>query len=119
MKYGSKMAAASAWAVLDWIIYFSLFIIGIYFILRDNILQKYLLERTNYARYEEPISERPTILMHIDSRTIRLKYGVDFNISYTEEWSGSLKNVILIPGQNKVSQDTSIEFEEVKIAMGA
>ena len=72
--------------LLDWSVYLGLLIIGIYFIHEAEVLQRYQLRRTNYAEYEEPISELPTIVAYFEPDY--LKYGKDFNISYLVFSSG-------------------------------
>ena len=47
---------------LESIVYFLLLGMGIYFIYDGGLVQKFQLGRTNFALYEEPVSELPTIV---------------------------------------------------------
>ena len=98
--------------LLDWSVYLGLLIIGIYFIQEAEVLQRYQLRRTNYAEYEEPISELPTIVAYFEPDY--LKYGKDFNISYLVFSSGGNVQVFnLTPGENQVTEEGLIDFEEL------
>ena len=60
--------------IFDWLVYFALFLIGIYFIQKDEVLEKFSQKRTNFARYQEPIVERPTITLFVDTHKLPLKF---------------------------------------------
>ena len=99
---------------IDWLVYLSLYILGIYFIQQDNVLQKFSLKRTNFARYQEPISERPTIMVYLEPLSLPLKYGKDFIISYRQDlMSDDYDYVYMTFGENKIGKDVIIEFEEI------
>ena len=56
--------------------------LGIYFINMANILEKYQRERTNFAEFEETVTELPTIVTYPVPQNSGMKNGVDFNISF-------------------------------------
>ena len=97
--------------VIDWLAYLGLFAIGIYFILKAEVWQRYQLGRTNYAEYEEHVTERPTIIAYFSPATISLKYGQDYNMSYKILHD----EVNLTTGANIIHDDFSIDFEEVAL----
>ena len=77
--------------VIEWLVYLAFLGISTYLILEGQIYQKYAKEMTDFTKYDEPINERPTIivclkqLMRITEDEI-LKLGIDFNIlSYVRE----------------------------------
>ena len=82
--------SVSIWQTIDWTVYLGLFLMGSYCIQRDNVLGKFSMRRTNYARYQEPIVERPTASIYITGPwNIRLKYGRDFK-TYRTRKSGQV-----------------------------
>ena len=105
--------------VIDWFAYIGLFSVAIYFIQKADVWDRYQLGRTNFAEYEEPISERPTIIAYIDpmSMTANLTYGQDFNISYfVSDRISSLQpaqRANLTNGENFIKDGFLIDFEEV------
>ena len=106
-----KQARNVTFWTIDLIVYSCLFMIGISFIVRDDVFRKLALKRTNFARHQEPILERPTILVYIEPPSITLVYGEDFNISYGQQHQTD--NVNLTIGENNVGKNVTIEFEEV------
>ena len=67
---------------LDTLLYFALSIVGYYLIYEGGVIDKFKIQRTNFAEYVENIDELPTILTYIhgNSRS-KLKYGTNFNIT--------------------------------------
>ena len=45
--------------------YFTLFGVGIYFIYQGDVVQRYLLRRTDFTVYEEDITELPTVVTYL------------------------------------------------------
>ena len=76
--------------VIEWLVYLALLGISTHLILGGQIYQKYAKEMTDFTKYDEPINERPTIIVclrqlaRIPEDEI-LKLGIDFNISYVRE----------------------------------
>ena len=77
----------SSWAhflsIFDTLVYVALTSIGFYFIYEGEVIQKYSSGRTNYAEYDEPITELPTIVFSLDgdsSAIDKWKYGTNFRI---------------------------------------
>ena len=102
--------------VIDWLGYIGLFVVGIYFILKDEVLHRFQLGRTNYAHYEEPMSDRPTIVSFFAAFP-PLKYGVDYNISYlvySPEQNVQIQEFNLTPGENQVTGEGVFDFEETQ-----
>ena len=89
--------------VLDIVVYLHLLAVGLYFIYHGNIFQRFLKGRTQFAEFEENITEIPTISTYIEfKRTLitPLKYGSDFNISFGVVGHGEPKN--LTQGNNTI-----------------
>ena len=53
--------------------------LGLYFIHKGDVWERYRLQRTNYATFEEEISEIPTIVTCVRRRDLNL--GTDYNFS--------------------------------------
>ena len=101
---------------IDWLGYIGLLSVGIYFILEAEVLQRYQLGRTNFAEYEESISERPTIVTYFEPGSTHLKYGVDYNISYqvySQVQEPNVQEFNLTHGQNQVAGEGVFDFEEI------
>ena len=62
--------------------------IGFYFIHEGNVIQRYTKRRTNFAVYEEPTSELPTIVTYVTesgtSKISELKLQKDFDLQFTQ-----------------------------------
>ena len=109
--------SATISTAIDWLGYIGLLSVGIYFILEAEVLQRYQLGRTNFAEYEESISERPTIVTYFEPGSTHLKYGVDYNISYqvySQVQEPNVQEFNLTHGQNQVAGEGVFDFEEIK-----
>ena len=94
---------------IEWLAYVGLFSLGIYFILQAEVWQRYQLGRTNFAEYEEQVSERPTIIAYMEPLSTPLKLGQDFNIAYFV-LDGQLLTITLTSGENMINDEFRIEF---------
>ena len=80
--------------VLKSLVYLLLLSLCIWELYRGDLLDKFQLQRTYFAEYEEEVTELPTILTYIEhdprsSSWPKLEYGIDFNLSYgigTSDW---------------------------------
>ena len=101
--------------VIDTVMYLSFLGVGIYFIYDSDIIQQFQLKRTNFAEYEETLTELPTLLTHLqynfDAKYAwtHLKYGKDFNISI--KISGSNRETNLTEGSNSLGNTLKVNFE--------
>ena len=67
---------------LDTLLYAALSIVGFYLIYAGDVIEKFKIERTNFAEYVENITEIPTILTYIDGNGgTELGYGTNFSLS--------------------------------------
>ena len=92
----SKFNIQGCLQVFDIIVHLNFLLVGIYFIYHGDIFSRFLKGRTQFAEFEENISEIPTILTYIEfKRTLitPLKYGSDFNISFRVVGHGQPKNL--------------------------
>ena len=72
--------------VIENMIYITLLGVGIYFIYEGDVVQRYHRKRTNFAVYEEPMTELPTVVTYVQLATNeQIKLTEDFNIQYTRE----------------------------------
>ena len=70
-------------ALNGWI-YIVFSVLGFYFIYAGDIFQKFNAKRSNFAEYDETVTEFPTIVTYVKTHANRFqKYGKDFNISLT------------------------------------
>ena len=79
-----QLDRGSVFQVIEWIVYFVLCGVGIYFIMQGNVLSKYFLKRKDFTQHEEYIFEHPTIVTYLEpsDSTISLVYGKDYNVSF-------------------------------------
>ena len=100
--------------ILDKLVYIVFLILSIYLIYKANVIQRFRLARTNFAEYDETVTELPTLITYIDNfeERSRLKYGVDFNLSFGE--LESLKPTNLTFGENWMTGSSlKVDFEEI------
>ena len=83
-----KSAKQALLDTLRLIIYFLLFSLGIFFILKGDVWERYVQKRTNFAIHTKDITELPTIATFI--QPFGLKLGVDFNLSVQAHRSGAI-----------------------------
>ena len=75
--------------VIDSLVYLAMLGLGFFFIYKGDVLQRFQLKRTNFAVFEEPITELPTIKTYIDPYNGDLAYLKDFWIVWRAEgWHG-------------------------------
>ena len=91
--------------VLNRLFNFSLLGLGVYFIYMGDVIPRFQIGRTNFAVYQETMTELPTILTYVKKIPSNFTLGVDFNIT--------LQGNILKLGQNHIGSDLKIYFEHV------
>ena len=69
---------------LESIVYFFMLGVGIYFIYDGGLVQQFQRGWTNFALYDEPISDLPTIVIFIKPWNESFTFEKDFNISIQE-----------------------------------
>ena len=93
-------------------IYLLSLIIGFYFIYQGEVIKRFQQKRTNFAEYDEPVDELPTISTYIHSSDTKLKFGTDFNISYGPYMTSKASS--LTEGENVVTDSTlKLFFEDI------
>ena len=95
--------------ITDSFLYCFLFGLGCYFIYQGQVVQKFTLGRTNFAEFDEELTELPTLVAFIDDGgTNSLKIVIDFNISYIVSDSKNITNftaTILKIGENFIAEN--------------
>ena len=96
----------------------SLVILGLYFIYQGDVMNRFMLKRTNFAEYYEDITELPTIFTWIEFDGYSESYlnvGIDFNVTWQWEWGdedGYNPDIILKLGKNIIGiRKLEINFE--------
>ena len=93
--------------ILDTLLYFALSMVGYYLIYEGGVIDKFKIQRTNFAEYVEKIVEIPTILTYIHGNSrAKLAYGTNFNI--TIEVSDHKQEKYLANGSNWLG---ALEFD--------
>ena len=97
--------------VIDILVYVTMLSLGIYFIYKGDVVQRFHLMRTNFMVYEEPIYEHPTIITWLDytymSPSIKnITFGKDFKIYFTPGRDIVKKELIF--GHNKILNSTLV-----------
>ena len=111
-----KLDRGSVFQVIEWIVYFVLCGVGIYFIMQGNVLSKYFLKRKDFTQHEEYIFEHPTIVTYLEPSelTNSLVYGKDYNLSF---WLDRNQSFALTIGTNVIkindSYQFTVDFEEI------
>ena len=103
--------------ITDSFLYCFLFGLGCYFIYQGQVVQKFKLGRTNFAEFDEELTEFPTLVTFIDDGgTNSLKIGIDFNISYIVSDSKNFTNyttTILKIGENFIAGNLRVLMEPI------
>ena len=95
---------------LDITLYLGLMITGVYFIYLGNVWARYKQKRTNFAEYDEAISELPTLVTWIQyfpnvQRSEYLKFGEDYSIIFWQHpWR---QQTSLREGKNWISDENA------------
>ena len=78
-----KQACSTFAMIIDWVGYLALLLIGVYIIQKDQVWEKFTSRKSSFARYQEPITERPTIMIQVESRLENfLIHGIHYSIDY-------------------------------------
>ena len=84
-------------------------VLGVYFIIQGNVIQKFSLKKTSFTEDVEYVSELPTIMTTaIYKETRSLTYGNDFSITFGKLHSTTYN---LTYGINKMDGLPSLRFE--------
>ena len=111
---------------LDTLLYVALSIAGFYLIYAGDVIEKFKIERTNFAEYVENITEIPTILTYIDGNGgTELGYGTNVSLSMKvskvkqekylangSNWFGALEFGFEALWDGSVFKVTSLNFPE-------
>ena len=96
-----------AFKLANRVAYIALMVLGCYFVYKGNVWDIFHMKRTNFAVYDEPISEPPTIISwiqyskHQNSKALEYKLGKDYNVTYsTQPWWKA--KVVLEEGENVI-----------------
>ena len=87
--------------------YIALMVLGCYFVYKGNAWDIFHLKRTNFAVYDEPITEAPTIISWIQNskhqnwKALGYKLGRDYTVTYSTQPWGKAK-VVLKEGENVI-----------------
>ena len=100
--------------VADIIVHLNFLLVGLYFIYHGEIFPRFLKGRTQFAEFEEDITELPTILTFLEftkTPMTPLSYGPDLNISL--QVAGQGKPIILTLGNNTIHRGKDgLRFDE-------
>ena len=116
-----RLASCSFTLIFDWLGYVALLLIAIYIIQKDQVWEKFTSRKSSYARYQEPITERPTILLEIETNhtdstgnwAASLVYGIHYYICHQgDNRIGAFWYPLQI-GDNKINEKVTIELEEL------
>ena len=91
--------------LIEKLVYIALICVGCFFIYQGDVLQRFQLKRTNFAEYEENLTEFPTILTW--PAFGNLKFGEDYNISFR---APGLPQINLTEGYQTLGK-LSVHFE--------
>ena len=69
--------ASNLFWVLQKVVYLALLSLGCYFIYQGQVVQRFIIQRTDFSEYSETVSELPTLLT-FPMLYNTLKFGKDF-----------------------------------------
>ena len=111
--------------VVNVVVYVFMLCLGIYFIYMGEVMERFWLKRTDFTEHKEGVTELPTVLAYVSSRSSTTdniwnpqnnEYGEMFNISYGAKCgprASTSNGVNLTFGQNKVSGGLNVFFEQL------
>ena len=82
MTRKSWLQLKTIFVLVEKLVYFTMFSLGVYFIYQGEIVHRFQLQRTNFAVYEEAIIELPSTVMYIWPPTKNITFGKDYWIHY-------------------------------------
>ena len=97
---------------LNLVLYLALSSLGIFFIIQGQVVDKFLSKKSNFAKYDEPLTELPTTTTWIFGPRQNMMYGEDFNITYKFGNTMEAKNLTF--GENQIEGTFSVDFETVE-----
>ena len=97
-----------AFLVLNNVVYYAMLVLGFYFIYKGDVVQRFMLKRANFAAYEAPITELPTIITWIYPYKKNINFGEDFKLYFSSRF-GSEKESEVTLGEN-LQRVNDIEF---------
>ena len=103
------MKASNLW-VLQKVVYLALLSLGCYFIYQGQVVQRFIIQRTDFSEYSETVSELPTLLT-FPLLYNTLKFGKDFNISYGIRGSSLTRNLSI--GINDISDCLQVYVDQI------
>ena len=104
------MVKASNLWVLQKVVYLALLSLGCYFIYQGQVVQRFIIQRTDFSEYSETVSELPTLLT-FPLLYNTLKFGKDFNISYGIRGSSLTRNLSI--GINDISDCLQVYVDQI------
>ena len=102
--------ASNLFWILQKVIYFGLLSLGCYFIYQGQVVQRFIIQRTDFSEYSETVSELPTLLT-FPLLYNTLKFGKDFNISYGIRGSSLTRNLSI--GINDISDCLQVYVDQI------
>ena len=96
------------------VLYFSMLGLGIFFIYEGEVIQRFQLRRTNFAVFEEDLTELPTITTYIYPYIANITYNRDFKIFFrlgNSELTNPTNKKALTLGLNNFRIGFSVNFQ--------
>ena len=87
-------------------VYFCTLGIGVYFIYKGEVVQRFQRRRTNFAHYEEQVSELPIHTISVWTKNKTFKFGEDYHLQFRQGAQGSFHTAInLTYGDNRIPEN--------------
>ena len=81
-----RLTQNQAFFIIEWILYFALCALSIFFIIQGEVFHKFLAQKTDFTQSEENITSRPMIFSRLSDPFgddyLEAKLGTNYNISY-------------------------------------
>ena len=95
------------------VFYFSLLGLGLYFIYEGEVIQRYLVGRTDFYQYNERITEFPTVVTIVNSAPNNLTLGEDFNVSLSLDDMVEDSTVLTLGKNHIQGTDLEVDFQHL------
>ena len=95
--------------VLNSLVYLAMLAMGLYFIYQGGVVQRFILKRSNFATYEDQITELPTIVIWVYPKNA--SFGEDFKLYFSTR-AGSDNEIEVAFGKNSQKiTDSELKFD--------
>ena len=112
-----RLTQNQAFFIIEWISYFALCALSIFFIIQGEVFHKFLAQKTDFTQSEENITSRPMIFLSLSDAFgddyVEAKFGTNYNISYRVYFPSAKKSYEVVENLKVGDNHYNIDDESV------